>query len=70
MFAPGRTDRKIIEALANETNRVLALPEFRDRFEPTGMVRTRGTPDGFGRKIEADYQRWKQVVKASGASVE
>ena len=70
MFAPARTDRKIIETLANETKRVLSLQEFRDRFEPSGTVLVGSSPDTFGTTIKADYDRWGRVVKASGTSVD
>lgn len=70
MLAPANTDRKIIETLANETKRVLSLQEFRDRFEPSGTVLVGSSPDGFGKAIKADYDRWKRVVKASGARLD
>ena len=58
MLAPANTDRKIIEILANETRRVLALPEFRNRFEPSGTVLVGSSPEVFGARIRADYERW------------
>ncbi len=70
MLAPANTDRKIIETLANETRRVLALQEFRDRFEPSGTVLVGSSPEVFGARIKNDYERWGKVVKASGTSIE
>ena len=70
MMAPANTDRKIIEVLAKEASRVLALKEFRDRWEPTGTVLVGNTPDAFAALIKADYERWKKVVKAAGTTVD
>ncbi|MEK7876633.1 MAG: tripartite tricarboxylate transporter substrate binding protein, partial [Pseudomonadota bacterium] len=64
------TDRKIVEILANETKRVLALPEFRDRFEPSGTVLVGSSPAVFSARIKGDYERWGKVVKAAGISIE
>lgn len=70
MLAPAKTDRRIIDMLAKETGRVLSLQEFRDRFEPSGTVLVGSSPDIFGKAIKADYERWKKVVKAAGATAE
>ena len=70
MLAPAHTDRKIIDILANETRRVLSLQEFRDRFEPSGTILVGNSPDDFSRIIKSDYERWRRVVKASGATLD
>jgi len=70
MVAPANTDRKIIEMLANETKRMLALQEFRDRFEPSGTVLVGSPPEVFGARIKDDYERWGKVVKAAGISID
>ena len=70
MLAPAHTDRRITELLAKETSRVLALQEFRDRWEPTGTVLVGSTPAEFGKVIRNDYERWKKVVQASGTKAE
>ena len=70
LLAPANTDRRITELLAKETNRVLALQEFRDRWEPTGTVLVGSTPDAFAKVIRNDYERWKKVVQASGTKAE
>ena len=70
LLAPANTDRRITELLAKETSRVLALQEFRDRWEPTGTVLVGSTPAEFGKVIRNDYERWKKVVQASGTKAE
>ena len=70
MMAPGKTDRKIIDTLQKESARVLALPEFRNRFEPSGTVLVGSTPDAFAKLIRVEHDRWGKVVKAAGAKAE
>ena len=70
MVAPANTDRKIIEMLASETKRMLALQEFRDRFEPSGTVLVGSSPEAFRARIKDDYDRWGKVVKAAGISID
>jgi tripartite-type tricarboxylate transporter receptor subunit TctC len=70
MLAPGATDRRIIDAMQKEVARVLALPEFRERFEGTGTVLVGNAPDVFARVIKNDYDRWGKVIKAAGTKAE
>jgi tripartite-type tricarboxylate transporter receptor subunit TctC len=70
MLAPANTDRKIIDAMYKEVVRVLALPEFRERFEPSGTVLVGNSPDVFGKVIKNDYDRWGRVIKAAGTTAE
>jgi tripartite-type tricarboxylate transporter receptor subunit TctC len=70
MLAPAQTDRKVIDALAKESARVLALPEFKSRFEPSGTVLVGNSPDVFTRLIKAEYERWGKVVKTAGTKAD
>jgi tripartite-type tricarboxylate transporter receptor subunit TctC len=70
MLAPANTDRRIIDAIYKETVRVLALPEFRSRFEPSGTVLVGNTPDAFGKLMRNEYERWGKVVKAAGTTAD
>ena len=70
MVVPAKTDRKIVETLWKESARVLALPEFRARFEPTGRVLVANSPEAFTKLIRIEYDRWGKVVKAAGTKAE
>ena len=70
MLAPGKTDRKVIELLAKESARVLALPEFKNRFEPSGTVLVGNSPEAFAKLIRSEYDRWGKVVKAAGTKAD
>ena len=70
MVVPGKTDRRVIDILWKESARVLALPDFKSRFEPTGAVLVASSPDAFAKLIRVEYDRWGKVVKAAGTKAE
>jgi tripartite-type tricarboxylate transporter receptor subunit TctC len=70
MVVPAKTDRKVIELLWKESARVLALPDFKARFEPSGTVLVASSPDAFAKLIRIEYERWGKVVKAAGTKAE
>jgi tripartite-type tricarboxylate transporter receptor subunit TctC len=69
MFVPANTDRKAIDVLVAETKRVFAMPDFRERFEPSGTVLVGNAPDVFSKQVKADYDRWGKVIKAAAVSL-
>jgi len=70
MLAPAKTDPKIVEQLYRETSRVLALPDIRSRFEPTGTVMVGSSPAEFAKTIKSDLVKWAKVIKSSGAKLD
>jgi len=70
MLAPAKTDPKIVDQLYRETSRVLALPEIRSRFEPTGTVMVGSSPLEFAKTIKSDLAKWAKVIKSSGAKMD
>ncbi|HEX2829277.1 MAG TPA: tripartite tricarboxylate transporter substrate binding protein [Burkholderiales bacterium] len=70
MLAPARTDPRVIDVLQRETARVVALPDFKNKFEPSGTILVGNTPDAFGKVIRSDYERWGAVIKAAGTTAD
>ena len=70
MLAPAGTNPRIIDKLYRETKIVLFVPEFRNRFEPTGTQVVGSSPAEFAKTIRADLAKWALVVKASGAKLD
>jgi len=70
MLAPANTDRRILDVLYKETARVLALPDFKQKFEPSGTILVGNTPDAFSKVIRSDYERWRAVIKAAGTTAD
>jgi len=50
--------------------KVLQDPEFRTFLAGLGVSPLGGSPEAFASFIQAETQRWAQVVKASGARID
>ena len=70
ILAPAKTNPRIVDKLYRETKRVLFLPEFRSRFEPTGTQMAGTTPAEFAQAIKKDLAKWAEVIKVSGAKLD
>jgi tripartite-type tricarboxylate transporter receptor subunit TctC len=70
MLAPAKTNPRIVDKLYQETKRVLSLPEFRNRFEPTGTQMVGSSPAEFAVTIKKDLAKWAAVIKTSGAKLD
>jgi tripartite-type tricarboxylate transporter receptor subunit TctC len=57
--------------LRNETNRLLADPDLRERIRNLGGLEPYVmTPEEFAALIRAEHAKYAQVVKAAGAKVD
>jgi tripartite-type tricarboxylate transporter receptor subunit TctC len=63
--------RAIAERLNGAANAMLQDPHFRNRVEAMGLdVDTRSTPEGTRSYVESEIDKWRPIVRATGASVE
>ena len=67
---PARTPRATITKLNAEFDRLLKLPEVRERMQTLGLDPVGGTPEAFAAFVKADIARWAKVIKESGIRVE
>lgn len=70
MHVPARTPRATIAKLNAELDRLLKLPEVRERMQTLGLDPAGGTPEAFAAFVKADIARWAKVIKESGVRVE
>ena len=71
VFAPTGTPPDVIAKLYATVLQVMETPEVRKRLADSGVdVVTSKSPDDFAAFVRADTDRWAQVVKESGATVE
>ena len=66
MYAPARTAPAEIEQLNRAVNKVLALPEVRERFAGLGLDAGGGSAADLARTMQDDTRRWGPVVKKTG----
>ena len=63
LVAPAATPRDTVTRLNAEINRVLALPDVRERFGQSGIEIVGGAPDVFERHVREQVATWGRVVK-------
>jgi tripartite-type tricarboxylate transporter receptor subunit TctC len=68
--APKKTPPDIVEKLNREINAVLAEPVIKERLIDLGGEPLISTPDGFGKMIATETEKWEKVVRAAGEHVE
>jgi tripartite-type tricarboxylate transporter receptor subunit TctC len=69
LVAPIGTPKSAIERLNSEVSGALQSGLLRERFNANGIIPTESTPEEFGRLIAAELVRWRDIIKASGATV-
>lgn len=66
--APAGTPPAIVARFNAELNKIMSSPDAREKLGPQGFdLAPPGTPDAFGKIIQADLVKWVPIVKASGA---
>lgn len=69
-YAPKGTPPAVTAKLHGAVKAALATPALQQRFEQLGIVMLHDGPAELARRQEAEFQSWKQIVKASGASAD
>jgi tripartite-type tricarboxylate transporter receptor subunit TctC len=70
LLGPGKLPPAIVKRLNEELNAVLAMPEVRETLAREGATPRPGTPEEFGKLIQADLARWTKLIKDSHIQVE
>jgi len=69
MLAPASTAPRIVDKIYQEGKRMLASPEFRNLFEPSGTSLVASSPGAFAAAIKKDLAKWGKVIKDSNLQV-
>lgn len=70
VVAPTGVPRDIIGRLNAEINKILLMPDVRERFLAGGVEPVGGTPEKFGEHLKVEIAKWGKVVKATGSRVD
>jgi tripartite-type tricarboxylate transporter receptor subunit TctC len=70
VLAPAGTPAPIVNRLAEEMRKSVAKAETRERMRGLGAVIIGDTPAEFAAFLKKDYERWTQVIKASGVKAQ
>jgi len=63
VVAPAATPKDVVARLNAEINRVIGLPEVKERFSQSGIEIVGGSPEVFERQIREQVATWGKVVK-------
>ena len=70
LFAPAGTPPAIVARLNAEVNKVLQMPEVKEKIANGGAIAVGGTSEEFAAFVKTDYAKWGKVVKESGVKLE
>jgi len=70
LLAPAKTPAAIIEQLHRETVKALQLADVRDNLKAQGAEPVGSTPREFAALINAEIEKWRKVVVATGAKAD
>jgi len=70
VVAPTGFPAAIVDRINAETNKLLADTAFRDRVQALGAAPMGGSPADYQKRFDAEYARWAEVVKRSGAKID
>ena len=70
LFAPARTPAEVVQRLNAEINRVMALPELREKLVLLGSNEVPTlSPGGFASFVNAETARYAAVIQAAGVTL-
>lgn len=69
LFAPAGTPPAIVARLNAGVDKVLQIPEVREKLLAAGSVPVGGSSETFAKFLAVDYPKWGQIVKTSGVKL-
>jgi tripartite-type tricarboxylate transporter receptor subunit TctC len=70
LLAPAKTPKAVVERLNKETVAALSSPELRKAFQDRGVMPSPTSPDEFGRFIQSEVAKWKELAARVGIVAE
>ncbi|MFD0669310.1 tripartite tricarboxylate transporter substrate binding protein [Ramlibacter sp. MAHUQ-53] len=70
LLAPAGTPKAVVAKLNSEVNRILAMPDVRQKLLDAGIEPAQGSADQFAQFIEKEMAKWAKVAKDAGIQPE
>ncbi len=69
-FAPKGTPGEVVATLNKAVNEILSVPAFQAQMIKEGADPAGGTPQDFAQFVQREYEKWRVIVRESGATAE
>jgi len=69
-FAPAGTPAEIVNRLNADINRILEMPDIREKFAQQALESSRNTPAEAAAFLKSEVPKWAQAIKESGAKAD
>ena len=66
--AAAGTPAAIVERLNQHINRVLKMPDVRERMAAEGTLPVGSTPAQFGELVRSEVQKWRGIIRQASIS--
>ena len=70
LFVPAGTPPAIVDKLAADFAKVLAIPDVRKKLIDIGLEPVGNSPAEFGAIVRNDYEKWGQVIRNAGIKLD
>jgi tripartite-type tricarboxylate transporter receptor subunit TctC len=70
VFVPAAVPKPIVDKLAAEVKRILELPDVVKKLSDIGAKPSPMTPEEFTKFVDAEREKWADVIKTAGAKVD
>jgi tripartite-type tricarboxylate transporter receptor subunit TctC len=67
---PAATARTVVQRMADETIKVVAMKDLQDRLRDQGYEPVGSSPAQFGAYIKSELAKWTKVIKRAGIKSE
>ena len=70
LFAPAGTPAAIVARINAEVNKVLAMPDIREKISAGGATAAGGSSEDFAAFVRTDYAKWGKIARDSNIKIE
>ena len=70
ILAPAGTPRPVVDKLAGEFARILAMPDIKEKMAGMGVEPYVATPEDFAARMRADNVKYAEVIKSRNIKLE
>jgi tripartite-type tricarboxylate transporter receptor subunit TctC len=70
VLAPAGTPKDVVAKLGTEINRIMALPETKEKLDAAGMERLSMPTDKFEAQMKSDMEKFGQIIKTANVKLD